>query len=207
MNNLNLHNNNLNPKNSSKSSSINKINNLASQNIISKINSNENKNIGETGIKMDIRNENDKIMKGITNNNQSTELSFNQRENINKLKTYEKIIEDQKNEIKNLKEKIQQLNNEIKKIKQRKLDEEKDNKFKADEILEKKDFRIKELERANLDKIKEVENLKKQFNSIQQELKDEKENMATIQKEKDNLMDIYIKKTKLENENNTTKKE
>ena len=58
---------------------------------------------------MDIKNENEKIMKELINNN--LELSFNNRENINKLKTYEKIIEDQKNEIKNLNEKIQQLNN------------------------------------------------------------------------------------------------
>ena len=91
MNNLNFgkDNNILNLKNSSKSKSINKSNRITSQNIISKINSNKNINIGETGIKMDIKNENE----------------------INKLKTYEKIIEDQKNEIKNLNEKIQQLNN------------------------------------------------------------------------------------------------
>ena len=113
MNNLNFgkDNNILNLKNSSKSKSINKSNRITSQNIISKINSNKNINIGETGIKMDIKNENEKIMKELINNNQTMELSFNNRENINKLKTYEKIIEDQKNEIKNLNEKIQQLNN------------------------------------------------------------------------------------------------
>ena len=89
-------------------------------------------------------------------------------------------------------------------MKQRKLDKEKDNKFKADEILEKKDSRIKELERANFDKIKVIENLKKQFDYIQQELKDEKENIITIQKENNGYLQV---KKKLENENKSTKKE
>ena len=87
MNNLNLHNNNLNQKNSSKSSSINKINNLASQNIISKINSNEKKNIEENRNKMKKKNENKKIMKELINNNQIMKIYFNNREKINKLKT------------------------------------------------------------------------------------------------------------------------
>ena len=143
-------------------------------------------------------------------NNENNEISIKtlllkDQENTSKLNNYEKKIKEQQNEINNLCQKNKQLNNEIETLKKSKLNEEKNNELKINEILKENDNKIMELEKTNSDKQKELEYLKDEFDLIQNELKDTKEKVITIQKEKNNLInnnrekDIQIENLKKEN--------
>ena len=118
--------------------------------------------------------------------------SPNKKNEINQSILYSKKYKEQQDEINNLKKIIQELKNELKN-EQNKLDKEKINKLKVDEILKGKDNRINELEKENFALKNETKNLK-QFDSIQQELKDFKKDNTSNRKENQDVIETNKEK-------------